>query len=299
RLSSDQNRRLRKKTTETAEEREEWLVRDRERNRKKAETNANLQQESEWPVIAVTISQTDESIVTILQSEENTMTTLQSNENVEEINVELLLSTTLSELEQEMLQKFRTKIDKFQNTFCPVCNEYFPSVVLVKGMCRRCYSEKILPKKFSAENNMDPGEIPHELEGLTEIEEMLIAQVFTVIDFKVRRNIVANALHWLKANNRYYVDITIDNEVLESLPQEGYIDNQLLHLQTDQADDDLNNENDYEEVTHSFVPLLPPNNREDVAINSTLDRIESENPPTLWPQIDNSPINEFQTPEYI
>ncbi|CAG8581678.1 16756_t:CDS:2 [Gigaspora rosea] len=252
RLSSDQNRRLRKKTTETAEEYEERLTCNREQKRRKAGTNANLQQESERPVIAVTISQTDESIATILQSEENTMTTPQSNENVEEINVEPLSSTTLSELEQEMLQKFRTKIDKFQNTLCPVCNEYFPSVVLVKGMCRWCHSEKILPKKFSAENNMDPGEIPHELEGLTEIEEMLIAQ----------------------ANNRYYADITIDNEVLESLPQEGYIDNQLPHLQTDQADDDLNNENDYEEVIRSFVSLLPPNNREDVAINSNLDRIE-------------------------
>ena len=28
---------------------------------------------------------------------------------------------------------------------------------------------------------MDPGEVPDELQGLTEIEEMLIAQVFTVM----------------------------------------------------------------------------------------------------------------------
>ena len=28
---------------------------------------------------------------------------------------------------------------------------------------------------------MDPGNVPDELEGLTEIEEMLIAQVFTVM----------------------------------------------------------------------------------------------------------------------
>ena len=28
---------------------------------------------------------------------------------------------------------------------------------------------------------MDPGEVPHELLGLTEIEEMLIARVFTVM----------------------------------------------------------------------------------------------------------------------
>jgi len=31
------------------------------------------------------------------------------------------------------------------------------------------------------ENDMDPGDVPNKLEGLTEIEEMLIAQVFTVM----------------------------------------------------------------------------------------------------------------------
>ena len=79
-------------------------------------------------------------------------------------------------------------------------------------MCRRCYAEKTkpkksspennnnltdiqnetieteeplnmqdLPKRFSAENFMDPGEVPDELKSLTEIEEMIIAQVFTVM----------------------------------------------------------------------------------------------------------------------
>lgn len=38
-----------------------------------------------------------------------------------------------------------------------------------------------MPKKFLAENNMDPGDIPDELKALNEIEEMLIAQIFTVI----------------------------------------------------------------------------------------------------------------------
>ncbi|CAG8830479.1 21829_t:CDS:1, partial [Gigaspora margarita] len=45
----------------------------------------------------------------------------------------------------------------------------------------RCYNEKTLSKKFLFDNNMDPGEVPEELQGLTEIEEMLIAQVFSVI----------------------------------------------------------------------------------------------------------------------
>src|SRR6266498_1313762 len=119
---------------------------------------------------------------------------------------------------------------------------------------------------------MDPEEVSDELQDLTEIEEMLIAQVFTVIsvyrlsggqhgyrgnvinfpqdikvfttrlprhpstlevlimrrqssnnlesfrDFKVRRAKVARALYWLKCNNPYYSNIVIDNEILESLP---------------------------------------------------------------------------------
>ena len=35
--------------------------------------------------------------------------------------------------------------------------------------------------KFSADNNMDPRDIPEELQDLTEIEEMLIARAFTVM----------------------------------------------------------------------------------------------------------------------
>src|SRR6266498_3565465 len=115
---------------------------------------------------------------------------------------------------------------------------------------------------------MDPEEVSDELQDLTEIEEMLIAQVFPVMsiyrlrggqhgyrgnvinfpqdvqefatklprhplsldvlvircqstsnseafrDFRVRHVKVARALIWLKENNRYYSDITIDQEVL-------------------------------------------------------------------------------------
>ncbi|PKY12906.1 hypothetical protein RhiirB3_322927, partial [Rhizophagus irregularis] len=164
-------------------------------------------------------------------------------------------------------------MDKLRHILCPVCNESCPSIVLVNGKCRRCYSEKIMPNKFSAENNMDPGEVPEELRDLTEIEEMLIARAFTVMsvyrlrggqygyrgnvinfpqdvhefatrlprnplsleiliirrhsasdltafrDFTVRRAKVTRALQWLKANNRYYADIIIDEEALQSLPE--------------------------------------------------------------------------------
>jgi len=116
----------------------------------------------------------------------------------------------LSVFERSLLKKFRNKVSEFKYTLCPTCKESFPSIVLVKGECRRCYTEKTtpkkssakndkdpgeadpdeadpdevpekLPKKFSAENNMDPGEVPNELQNLTEVEEMLIARVFPVM----------------------------------------------------------------------------------------------------------------------
>jgi len=220
------------------------------------------------------------------------------------------------------------------------------------GECRRCYSDKGIPKKFSTENNMNPGDLPVELQGLTEIEEMLIAQIFPVIsvyclrggqyaykgnvinfpqdvhefttrlprhpssldvlvvrrqsasrstfrDFNVRRNKIAQTLSWLKLNNRYYSDIVIDNEVLQSLPNNGPIDDYLPKVQRndDHSNDDENETEDI--VTHNFVPLAPSSHREDEAINEALARMHAKITPIVWPNIDCSPVNEFHTPEYI
>ncbi|PKC51701.1 hypothetical protein RhiirA1_356316, partial [Rhizophagus irregularis] len=42
-------------------------------------------------------------------------------------------------------------------------------------------------------------------------------------DFKVRRDKVTQALIWLKQNNRYYANVIIDHEILQSLPIDGTI----------------------------------------------------------------------------
>ena len=52
---------------------------------------------------------------------------------------------------------------------------------------------KMMFKKFSKDNNMDLGDIPDELKGLTEIEEMLIVQVFIVI-----------TVYWLQKRQNEY-----------------------------------------------------------------------------------------------
>ena len=262
--------------------------------------------------------------------------------------------------EKEALRKFRDKVDNFRSYLCPICNEKFPSIVLVNGECRRCYnecSEEGYPKKFSAGNMMDPGEVPEELQGLTEIEEMLIARVFPVMsvyklrggqygyrgnvinfpqnveefatrlprypsslnvllvrrhsandlgtfkDFKVRRMKVTHALYWLKKNNRYYRDIDIDNEMLQSLPDDGYIGDRLQHVQMnieDMEEDEESQDDDNDiKITRTFVPMAPLAPSEDSAIKSTLKRMQNKENLMDWPQITDSPINEFQTVGYI
>ena len=42
--------------------------------------------------------------------------------------------------------------------------------------CQRCKGDNQSPKLFSSDNNMDPGSVPAELQGLTQTEEMLIAR---------------------------------------------------------------------------------------------------------------------------
>jgi hypothetical protein len=93
-------------------------------------------------------------------------------------------ATTINEEEISMLQDFCRKMDDIRYNICKVCKERIPSLTLVKESCKRCYYEKNtdnIPKKFSSSNNMDPGDVPEELKGLSEIEEMLIFQVFPVI----------------------------------------------------------------------------------------------------------------------
>ena len=74
----------------------------------------------------------------------------------------------------------------------------------------------------------------------------------------------------------------------------------LPQIPDEQSEDSSNDiENEDETISRTFVPLLPPTRRENDAINETLNRIESNNPPIIWPEIEGVPINEFQTPGYM
>ena len=128
---------------------------------------------------------------------------------------------------------------------------------------KRCSSDKKNPKAFSAGNDMDPGDLPPQMERMTQVEQMLIAKVAPIMrvyrlkggqyahggyvvnipqdvtgfttslprlaadipvlvvrrqwakakshkHFVARRHKVYHALIWLKGNNQYYRDISID-----------------------------------------------------------------------------------------
>jgi hypothetical protein len=53
------------------------------------------------------------------------------------------------------------------------------------------------------------------------------------------------------------------------------------------------NKNDENVISSTFVPSLPNTRQEDIAINDTLDHVQSNNHPLLWPEMEGTPINEF------
>ncbi|CAG8814924.1 22354_t:CDS:1, partial [Gigaspora rosea] len=113
-------------------------------------------------------------------------------------------------------------------------------------------------------------------------------------DFNIQRTKIAHALSWLKANYHYYADITIDNEVLQFLPDNASIDNWLKTISgnlNDNNEDDLIND----AITYTFVPSLSLAQQEDEAISNTLNRMQNESGSVMWPHISNNSINEFQT----
>ena len=118
-------------------------------------------------------------------------------------------------------------------------------------------------------------------------------------DFSVRQKKVGVALLWLKANNRYYEDIIIDEEIIRSLPEDGSILDQLPQIQNDQTIDENSGNEEEAIISRTFVPSMTSTNREDVAIHDTLDRVQNDNTPLMWPEIDGAPINEFQTSGYM
>ncbi|XP_066921730.1 uncharacterized protein [Clytia hemisphaerica] len=87
--------------------------------------------------------------------------------------------------------KFHKKLEMtiFQ---CNTCKEGWPLCKTPNDKsnyeCVRCKRDKTRPKKFSIENDMIPSKVPLELQGLTQVEEMLIARAFPIIQVYTKPN---------------------------------------------------------------------------------------------------------------
>ncbi|CAG8787331.1 26266_t:CDS:2, partial [Gigaspora rosea] len=201
---------------------------------------------------------------------------VQSNEITHKL---IDFSIALDKFDKNLLKKFHNKVEKLKHSLCSIYNESFPSITLVVENCRHCYKEKTLPKKFSFDNNMDPGKVPEELQVLTKIEEILrggqqrykrnvINFSQDVEEFATRLSRYLSLLNVLIVCQQSERDLSAYNENLYCLPEDDSIVDQLQINQS--TDNDSNGENE-DIITH------------------TID----------WPRIDSNPINEFQTPEYI
>ena len=82
------------------------------------------------------------------------------------------------------MQDFHNSL-KFKIYKCNICHEAWPLVAKCKEeftyVCCRCVRDKNATKKFSIDNNMIPSQVPKQLHGLAQLEEMFIAHVFPVI----------------------------------------------------------------------------------------------------------------------
>lgn len=85
---------------------------------------------------------------------------------------------------QEAMAKFQSKQEQWQHRKCTICNEQWPvrsRLNLQPYCCLRCQRDKNTPKVLSKENDMDPREVPSCLEGMTQVEEMLIARACPIM----------------------------------------------------------------------------------------------------------------------
>ena len=86
-------------------------------------------------------------------------------------------------VENEMT-KFHGSINSLEHRQYVTCKEAWPTkqgLTLARFECLRCKRDKGNPKLYSQENDMDPGALPLELQGLTDIEEMLIARASPIM----------------------------------------------------------------------------------------------------------------------
>ncbi|CAB3993337.1 Hypothetical predicted protein [Paramuricea clavata] len=126
----------------------------------------------------------------------------------------------------------------------------------------------------------------------------------TFRDVTVRKQKVHNALVWLINNNPHYSELLINEDALNSLPENG-VPPGLMTVETDDdivSDDNCSpdvgpTDNPSEDIVYndstemsSFLPVGEQQQQEIEAVRNQL----SENEPVPWPSVENDPLNENQ-----
>ena len=121
-------------------------------------------------------------------------------------------------------------------------------------------------------------------------------------DFRVRKTVVLQALNFLKANNVYFSNITINLENLSLLPDDSTISNQhMFTVEPDSpfsASEQSETPNDPEHITSTFIPGSYHSITEEEHIRRSLEESSSTSS-VPWPTRDNNTINEFSTEGYF
>lgn len=118
----------------------------------------------------------------------------------------------------------------------------------------------------------------------------------THIDLTVRRDVVLWALQWLQQNNPFYKEITIDQDILQSFPENGVPQDLqtmdgTIENQEDMQPDIASDPDSPPTTTQSFLPTQTRTPTEDSAIQHLVNGAD----PLDWPDVTGQPINEFRT----
>ncbi|XP_057835128.1 uncharacterized protein LOC131045552 [Cryptomeria japonica] len=224
----------------------------------------------------------------------------------------------------QTLQAFRHRIDLLSMLqTCSICKERYIGMLLRGNqqhiICSRCFSENGV-HRFSLANNLDPGKQPVVLKKLTQVEEMLIARVAPVLQvrhgkggqYKYSGHTISfpqDISEIAKLLPRRLKDLEVlivhrNFDAVNLLPNSTTdISNMLRSLEehTDvtgipPTEDLLDNCNEYDaNISSSFIPKLPTPPRELDTVKRTLQLDANTNNNMPWPEINLSPINEYNT----
>ena len=124
---------------------------------------------------------------------------------------------------------------------------------------------------------------------------------------KVCRAKALHALQWLQIHNKYFANIETDHSHLAQLPDDGDITT-LASISLNKpscSEQSSNAETDpYDTfLSGTFVPMnFRKGTEQEIVRNSLTERQQpphANTQPVPWPEITNTPINEFRTKGYI